>query len=75
MDLMNRMFKQHWNLFIILFFHDILIYSQIEEENELIRGFFCEFSKIDNYLLSLTNVNSFYIPSLCLVMWYPVKGS
>ena len=33
MDLMNRVFKQYLDLFIIVFIDDILIYSKNEEEH------------------------------------------
>ena len=33
MDLMNRVFKQYLDLFVIVFIDDILIYSRSEEEN------------------------------------------
>ena len=33
MDLMNRVFKQYLDLFVILFIDDILIYSRSEEEH------------------------------------------
>ena len=33
MDLMNRVFKQYLDLFIIVFIDDILIYSMNEEEH------------------------------------------
>ncbi|WMV08038.1 hypothetical protein MTR67_001423 [Solanum verrucosum] len=33
MDLMNRVFKQYLDLFIIVFIDDILIYSRNEEEH------------------------------------------
>ena len=33
MDLMNRVFKQYLDLFIIVFIDDILIYSRSEEEH------------------------------------------
>ena len=33
MDLMNRVFKQYLDLFVIIFFDDILIYSRSEEEH------------------------------------------
>ena len=33
MDLMNRMFKQYLDLFVIFFIDDILIYSRSEEEH------------------------------------------
>ena len=32
MDLMNRVFKQYLDLFVIVFIDDILIYSRSEEE-------------------------------------------
>ena len=34
MDLINRVFKQYMNLFIIIFIDDILIYSLNDEERE-----------------------------------------
>ena len=33
MDLMNRVFKQYLDLFVIIFIDDILIYSRSEEEH------------------------------------------
>mgnify|MGYP000125134224 FL=1 len=33
MDLMNRVFKQYLDLFVIVFIDDILIYSRSEEEH------------------------------------------
>ena len=33
MDLINRVFKQYFNLFVIVFIDDILIYSRSEEEH------------------------------------------
>ena len=33
MDLMNKVFKQYLDLFIIIFINDILIYSRNEEEH------------------------------------------
>ena len=33
MDLMNRVFEQHLDLFVIVFIDDILIYSRSEEEH------------------------------------------
>ena len=33
MDLMNRVFKQYMDSFIIIFIHDILIYSRNKEED------------------------------------------
>ena len=33
MDLMNRVFKQYLELFVIIFINDILIYSRNEEEH------------------------------------------
>ena len=33
MDLMNRVFKQYLNLFVIVFIDDIFIYSRNEEEH------------------------------------------
>ena len=33
MNLMNRVFKQYFDLFVIIFIDDILLYSRIEEEH------------------------------------------
>ena len=33
MDLMNRVFKQYLDLFIIVFINDVLIYSRSEEKH------------------------------------------
>ncbi|KAH0644682.1 hypothetical protein KY284_032566 [Solanum tuberosum] len=63
MDLMNKVFKQYLNLFIIVFIDDILIYSWSEEEH------------IANYSLSSANVNYGYSLPFSSVMWYPAKGS
>ena len=35
MDLINRVFEEHLDKFIIVFIHDILVYSRIIEKNEL----------------------------------------
>lgn len=33
MDLMNKVFKQYLHMFVIVFIHDILIYSRSENEH------------------------------------------
>ena len=60
---MNRVFKQYLDLFVIIFFDDILIYSRSEEEHasHLIvalqtlkdRQLFTKFSKCEFWLQSL----------------------
>ena len=63
MDLMNRVFKQYLDLFVIIFIDDFLIYSRIEEEHasHLIvalqtlkdRQLFTKFSKCEFWLQSV----------------------
>ena len=63
MDLMDRMFKQYLDLFVIVFIDDILIYSRNEEEHashlriflETLkdRELFAKFSKCDFWLQSV----------------------
>ena len=60
MDLINRVFKQYLDLFVIVFIDDILIYSRIEEEhasnlrvvlqNPKDRHLFAKFSKCEFWL-------------------------
>ncbi|KAH0784218.1 hypothetical protein KY290_003816 [Solanum tuberosum] len=64
MDLMNRMFKQYLDLFVIVFIDDILIYSRIEEEHVShlrvvlhtlkYRQLFAKFNKCEFWLQSVT---------------------
>ena len=63
MDIMNRMFKQHLDLFVIVFIDDILIYSRSEEEHASNlrvvlqtlkdRQLFAKFSKFEFWLQSI----------------------
>ena len=60
MDLMNRVFKQYLNLFVIVFIDDIFIYSRNEEEHathsriflQTLKGLqlFTKFSKYEFWL-------------------------
>ena len=34
MDLMNRVFREYLDTFVVVFIHDILIYSKTKEEHE-----------------------------------------
>ncbi|KAH0655692.1 hypothetical protein KY285_030574 [Solanum tuberosum] len=64
MDLMNRVFKQYLDLFVIVFIDDILIYSRNEDEHATHlrvglqtlkdRQLFAKFSKCDFWLQSVT---------------------
>ena len=42
MDLMNRVFKQYLDLFVVVFIDDILIYSRSEEEHASHLRFFMQ---------------------------------
>ena len=63
MDLMNRVFKQYLDLFVIVFIDDILIYSRSEEEHASYlrvvlqtlkdRQLFAKFSKCEFWLQSI----------------------
>ena len=63
MDLMNRVFKQYLDLFVIVFIDDILIYSRSEEEHasnlRIVlqtlkdRHLFAKFSKCEFWLQSV----------------------
>ena len=63
MDLMNRVFKQYLDLFVIVFISDILIYSRSEEEHASYlrvvlqtlkdRQLFAKFSKCEFWLQSI----------------------
>ena len=63
MDLMNRVFKQYLDLFVIVFIDDILIYSRSEEEHASHlrdalhtlkdRQLFTKFSKCEFWLQSV----------------------
>ena len=63
MDLMNRVFKQYLDLFVIVFISDILIYSRSEEEHASYlrvvlqtlkdRQLFAKFSKCEFWLQSV----------------------
>ena len=62
-DLMNRVFKQYLDLFVIVFIYDILIYSKNEEEHASYlrivlqtltdRQLFAKFSKYEFWLQSV----------------------
>ena len=64
MDLMNKVFKQYLNLFVIVFVCDILIYSRSEEEHAShlrvvlqtlkYRQLFAKFSKCELLFQSVT---------------------
>ena len=64
MDLMNRVFKQYLDLFVIVFIDDILIYSRSEEEhashlrvvlqNLKDRQLFAKFNKCEFWLQYVT---------------------
>ena len=41
MDLMNRVFKEYLDRFVIVFIDDILVYSSSEEEHEQHLGLCC----------------------------------
>ena len=63
MDLMNRVFRQYLDLFVIIFIDDILIYSRNEEEHashlRIVfktlqdRQLFTKFSKCEFWLQSI----------------------
>ena len=66
MDLMNRVFKQYLDLFVIVFMDDVLIYSRNEEEHvshlrivlqtHKDRQLFAKFSKCEIWLQSVAYV-------------------
>ena len=71
MDLMNRVFKQYLDLFIIVFIDDILIYSSSEEEhashlrvvlyNLKDHQLFTKFSKCEFWLQFVASLVTFYL--------------
>ena len=63
MDLMNMVFKQYSDLFVIVFINDILIYSRSDEEHTTNMRNFLQTLKDRQLLLSLVNVSSGY--NLC----------
>ena len=75
MDLMNKVFKEYLDLFVIVFIDDIIIYSRSEEDMQVIRELFCRISKIASYSLSLVNVSFGCNFFLSLVTLYLTKGS
>ena len=71
MDLINRVFKQYFNLFVIVFIDDILIYSKSEEEHashlrvvlQTLKDcqLFAKFSECDFWLQSVTFFVTLYL--------------
>lgn len=57
MDLMNIVFRQYLDMFVIVFIDDILIYSRSENEHVDHLELCCKFLKTTNFLQSLASVN------------------
>ncbi|KAH0667849.1 hypothetical protein KY285_029055 [Solanum tuberosum] len=74
MDLMNRVFKQYLDLFIIFFTSDILIYSRSMEEHVTHLRVVLQTLTDRQLFTKSANMNSSYSPSLSSVIWYPAKG-
>ena len=75
MDLMNKVFKQYFDLFIIVFIDYIVIYYRSEEEHAIHLRIICTLSKIASYSLCLVNMSFGCNPFLSLVTLYLAKGS
>ena len=75
MNLMNRVFKQYLDLFVIVFIDDILIYSRSEEEHASHLRVFLQTFKDSQLFAKFDNCESCCNLLLFLVTLYLAKGS
>ena len=57
MDLMNRVFGQYLDMFVIVFIDDILVYSRNKEDHANHLRIVLQVLRTDNYLLNLVNAS------------------